>query len=1068
MADATKLTNSTKFTNSTNPANSEIDENLYSRQLYVLGHDAMKKMSKSDILICGCDGLGLEIAKNIILGGVRSVTIYDNQLVYHTDLATQYYSSEVDLGKPRVTNSIKKLAELNPNVKVEALTDKDGLTKEQLLQYHVLIVANASFKTQLVLSEIAHANNIKLICASTHGLAGQIFCDFGSEFVVNDTDGEPVSTSHIANIVCNVDDKNSKRLVFVIETTESTPHGLMGGDHIKISNIVVSNDTTINLEKNDPVKIHTRSKYELEFVLEFDSEETAVKTIFKYINGGTISQVKIPKILNFEPLAKSVENPVFVPDLSDPVKNQSLHFGFRALSAFAAKHNRLPKTYNTADATELYNIATTILKQPEKIKLDQDLITKISFTARGQTCPIQSVIGSIVGQEAMKACSGKFHPIHQWLYYEAFDILDLKNPPIACLIDNYQHLVKKTEPKSELGLGLEPVQNKKGIDLNRYESQLRIFGPEFQAKLKAAHLFVVGAGAIGCELLKNFAMAGVGNIIITDMDTIERSNLNRQFLFRPNHIGELKSKTAAKVAMSMNPDIKVIAHQNKVSIETQNIYNEGFFNNLTCVANALDNVDARLYVDSLCVANKKPLLESGTLGTKGNVQVILPHLTESYGSSQDPPEKSIPICTIKNFPYIIDHTIQHARDMFEGLFNQAPLNVNKYFENPTMLQKLSSTEFSSVTNDLLLCLKNIPANIDDCIKFGFKQWHELYRNQTLDLLDKFPADYKTEHGALFWSGTKKCPHALLFNVENPVHIEWISAYSKLWAEIYNIKFDAKKTNAEYIVQLLKSEPVPPYAKQNKNIAANEKEQKEQMEKAAAELEQEKDTIISQINDLGKNKIMMEPIQFEKDDDTNYHIQFITSASNLRAEMYEIQPADSHTTKGIAGKIIPAIATTTSLVSGLVVLEYFKLVVGLGKKEDMPKFRNSFVNLALPFYGFSEPMPAKSSKIHDFEFTFWDSLDVKDPKMNISQLIEYFKSKYKFNTDLICYNQYQVFSDFIDAKVRERRLTQTVTEALCEILKTSKENLPNPINLTLSIDDEDVDENADIPMVRYYH
>lgn len=65
-----------------------------------------------------------------------------------------------------------------------------------------------------------------------------------------------------------------------------------------------------------------------------------------------------------------------------------------------------------------------------------------------------------------------------------------------------------------------------------------------------------------------------------------------------------------------------------------------------------------MYVDRRCVYYRKPLLESGTLGTKGNVQVVIPFLTESYSSSQDPPEKSIPICTLKNFPNAIEHTLQ--------------------------------------------------------------------------------------------------------------------------------------------------------------------------------------------------------------------------------------------------------------------------------------------------------------------------------------------------------------------------------------------------------------------------
>ena len=63
-------------------------------------------------------------------------------------------------------------------------------------------------------------------------------------------------------------------------------------------------------------------------------------------------------------------------------------------------------------------------------------------------------------------------------------------------------------------------------------------------------------------------------------------------------------------------------------------------------------------MDQRCVLYEKPLLESGTLGTKGNTQVVIPHLTESYASSQDPPEKQTPSCTVKNFPNAIAHTIE--------------------------------------------------------------------------------------------------------------------------------------------------------------------------------------------------------------------------------------------------------------------------------------------------------------------------------------------------------------------------------------------------------------------------
>lgn len=108
---------------------------------------------------------------------------------------------------------------------------------------------------------------------------------------------------------------------------------------------------------------------------------------------------------------------------------------------------------------------------------------------------------------------------------------------------------------------------------------------------------MIGAGAIGCELLKNYAMIGLGSkdnghIILTDPDIIEVSNLNRQFLFREKHLRKPKSKAAAAAAIQMNPDLKghIDARLDKIHDGTAEIYNESFYKNQSIVTNALDNV----------------------------------------------------------------------------------------------------------------------------------------------------------------------------------------------------------------------------------------------------------------------------------------------------------------------------------------------------------------------------------------------------------------------------------------------------------------------------------------------
>lgn len=156
---------------------------------------------------------------------------------------------------------------------------------------------------------------------------------------------------------------------------------------------------------------------------------------------------------------------------------------------------------------------------------------------------------------------------------------------------------------------------------------------------------------------------------------------------------------------------------------------------------------------------------------------------------------------------------------------------------------------------------------------------------------------------------------------------------------------------------------------------------------------------------------LNPVEFEKDDDTNHHIDFITAASNLRAMNYKINPADRHTTKQIAGKIIPAIATTTSLVTGLVCLELYKVIDGKNKLED---YKNGFVNLALPFFGFSEPIAAKKNKYGNVEWTLWDRFEFKnDP--TLKEIVDWFHKEHSLDVTMVSQGVSMIWSSFIGKK-----------------------------------------------------
>lgn len=1001
----------------------DIDESLYSRQLYVLGHEAMRRMASSNILISGLNGLGVEVAKNVILGGVKSVTLHSQSQCQIQDLSSQFYLEEKDVGKNMAEATLAHLAELNSYVQVSTHTGP-LLDKQFLSNFSVIVLTESNYHDVHQVTRYAREMNIALIVASTCGLFGQIFCDFGEIFQVNDPTGEqPIST-----IISSITSDG------VVTCLDETRHGFEDGDYVTFHEI--QGMTELNQCKPRKIKVLGPFTFNIGDVAGFKP----------YVRGGVATQVKMPATVQFKPFNEAYEsNDLFVlSDFAKMERPQQLHLAFLALDQFKTTYNRIPKPWNDDDAVQFDLLAQKLAKSGKNtIEVDSKLMSLFSKLVYGDVAPMQAVIGGIVAQEVMKACTGKFMPIKQWFYFDALE----------CLPED-----EKLYPK------IDECQPKN----TRYDRQVAIFGQPFQDKIIRSKYFLVGAGAIGCELLKNFAMLGLGAsengaIYITDMDIIERSNLNRQFFFRAWDVGKMKSETAAKAATKMNPNLRIVAHQNRVGPETEKVYDDAFFDNLDGVANALDNVDARIYMDRRCVYYRKPLLESGTLGTKGNTQVVIPFLTESYSSSQDPPEKSIPICTLKNFPNAIEHTLQWARDEFEGVFKQGPECVQQYIVDPKFMERTLKLPGNQPI-EMLESVKRVliderPANFDACLEWARKHWQEQYDNQIRQLLYNFPPDQTTSSGAPFWSGPKRCPHPLTFSLENFVHVDYVMAAANLKAYVYGIPQCRDRSK---IIEMLSRIHVPEFVpKQGVRIAVNDAEAQSTMDGGMPDMDR-----LSLIRDElpPPEKLVdfaINPIDFEKDDDTNFHMDFVVASSNLRAENYGIAPADRHKSKLIAGKIMPAIATTTSLVAGLVCLELFKLIQGSRKLET---YKNGFVNLALPFFGFSEPIAAPKQKYQNTEFTLWDRFEVRG-EMTLRQFLDHFKNEHKLEITMLSQGVCMLYSFFMSQAKREERMDLAMSEVVKRVSKRKIETHVKALVLEVCCNDEE-GEDVEVPYIRY--
>ncbi|KAM9409596.1 ubiquitin-like modifier-activating enzyme 1 [Pholidichthys leucotaenia] len=1005
-----------------------IDEGFYSRQLYVLGHDAMHRMGSANVLIAGMGGLGVEIAKNVILSGVKSVTVQDEGRTAWTDLSSQFYLKESHLGQNRAACSLKQLSALNPHVCVSAHTGP--LDKGLILQFQVVVLTESSLDEQKRFGDLCHLHGIKFIIADTKGLCGQLFCDFGATFEVLDRDGETPASVMIQHI--------SKENPGVVICTDDQKHGLTDGSKVVFSEV----QGMVELNHLGPVEIKVCGPYS------FSICDTS--SFSSYVRGGVADEIKQPFMLNFKSLSEALvdDELLVLNDFGKIARHKTLHLAFQALHSFVKKEQRPPSPWDESDADSLVATVRDLGNVAKLENLDEAAVRRLSYTAQGDLAPMNAFIGGVAAQEVIKACSGKFTPLQQWLYFDALECLP--------------------EEETELKEG---SFSPKGT---RYDGQIAVFGSEFQEKLQRQKYFLVGAGAIGCELLKNFALMGLGtgedgHITITDMDFIERSNLNRQFLFRSHDIGKPKSEVAARAICEMNPGMNITAHQNRLDADSEEVYDYNFFMGLNGVAAALDNVEARVYLDGRCVQHQKPMLEGGTLGTKGHTLVVVPHLTESYGPSKSSSGNAIPLCTLKNFPYRIEHTLQWARDQFEGMFKQTPENVNLFLRDPDFVARTlghGDTEALEIFEGVWSSLEDVntggqrPKSWDDCVSWARRRWETLFNNDICQLLFCFPSEAVTSNGLPFWTGSKRCPHPLTFDPNNSTHIEYVMAAANLYGQIYGIE---GTRDCASIRKILEKVQVPLFTpKSSVKIHVTDKEMQEDKERGSDDAEKARLEELKAKLTLPslKSSAQMHPIDFEKDDDTNFHMDYIVAASNLRAENYDIPAADRHKSKRIAGRIIPAIATTTAAVAGLMCLELFKLIQG---HQKISSYRTAYLNLAVQYFVLSLPCQPQHFEVSGKKYTLWDDFLVEgrcsgQQEMTLRDLIQYIKKKCGLTINCIFYGPGILFEG------QEERLDMRVSDLVKMVMKTDIP--PNKKMLELVPSFEEDEDSESVPIIRY--
>jgi len=955
-----------------------LNTNLYSRQIGTYGLNTMIKLSKLNIYIYGQRGLGIEIAKNIILAGPRAVTIFDDKKASINDLTANFYITEKDVeeGKRLDEASIINLSSLNPYVKLSIMKNgkiidnlQENITKFEE-KYDVVIITEFLPKDEIIeINKFCRENKIGFIYGCAFGINTFCFVDFGNDFTVYEHSSEKPKSYTINSII-----KGNPGVVKLIENIDRTE--LRNGDYVifkEIEGMSELNNEIIQIkidDKNNNIEINDNSKFS------------------DYKFGGIMQKVEKSSKINFESFAKKVEEPY---NESDDYPNQHdyekintfeiLHIGFLGLCKFYEKHNSLPGINNGLHAKELIEISKEIFKQKENrnefwikgIKEEienfdeifENTIKYLSLWSNIEISPITSFLGGIISQEIVKF-TGKYTPINQWLWCNFSEIIE----------------------------NLDESKIDRSLKGTRYDDQIAIFGNEFQKKLENLNIFMIGAGALGCEFLKSFSCMGIATdrkrkfkITVTDNDNIIESNLNRQFLFRKEDIGKSKSKVAIDCITKLNPLFNCQDYQARIGPENEKIFNEKFWKKQNFIINAVDNVEARKFIANKSKLYNRILIDSGTTGVKANSQVIIPNVTVGYESfKNNDNENQIPMCTLRYYPSKIEHCIEFAMDIFDKSFVNIIRDIKRFLENKDNYFIELSKNY--VPSDQINKIKNIIRYINiliqkdykECIKIALEEYKEIYYDRINRILEKDPPNSLNNDGTRFWSGNKRCPNPLPFDINNELALIFVENYAKILASSMSIGIINDREKIKSIILEILSNNLcfmTNNNKKNKNkyynyserISNSNIEEENILKKKKHGEVRKRSRINEEILDAIKKEIMnfdfwkfnlnnfIKLQEFEKDDDKNGHIDFIYAASNLAAEIYKIEKCDKIKTKLIAGKIIPAVASTTAAIVGLVSLQLYTLC----QTTDIKYLRNSYINLSLNSITFQSPSKFEENK-----------------------------------------------------------------------------------------------------------
>ena len=867
-----------------------------------------------------------------------------------------------------------------------------------LNEYNLVIITEIiSLETAQTLNQYCRMKHIGFIYTCEFGLSSFLFTDFGDDFIIEDNNGlepnkyyiksisnscpgiveiDPIKNNFGENIYLNIgtgdfvsfkDVKGMTELndtpprpirvinktKFTIEDTtkfqEFTGVGIV--EEVKVPrpaifkplseaiNVIYYEDVIEDYLNEDSYLGSTASKMSNEPLMDDLGIISNIKTSQDNIIINEEKKENIPWIKMFyaEFENESLKN----------LSNEKMHLAFLALHEYFNIHQDLPNFNKIKENKECIDISLKILSKAKEegfrwainlCKIDKPFLDNVFKFCKFKFTPFTNYLAGIVAQEVIKF-TGLYKPISQWVYFNFFNLLNISK--VNDIIEK-RNLTEENDKENNI----EP-------------NILNIFNEIYNEQIKDVNILIIGFNDISYEMIKLFIILGL------------LDNKENKIKIVSNNKYDIKEKLEELKHLGKKVDIPII--QEKLDLNDNNINNnylkKDWWINSNIIIDTLpfdSNEKEKISLIKNSKENKKILISLNYSKYSANSEIFLPEIksdnyiieetpkpqeekneikiVDDYNDEEDY-DKYKNICTLDEAlnwsrNYFQDNFIKYIKYLIE-LINKShsESDMNKYIDNILSIEKENEKDFD-ISIKLIKIFKKLVTfklgmNYETIVFYSMEIFEELFSKSAQKLLLKYPSDLLLKNtNKKFWSGARKEPKQIIFDINNEEHFQLIYCMTYFFCQI--LKLPDIKNKMKNIKQIMeKYEPKKP----DSNVKKMKLKEYSYIEKFS---------LIQFLKSTSQDNLDFQQLElnlennnenFDSLEKMNLQLKFIILAANIKLSIFGLNQSNINESISKILKINEVHPSLASTIAGITVMQLYNLINKIKEKDDENKIED---------------------------------------------------------------------------------------------------------------------------------